>query len=513
MPFDADHALMPTRRSVMRSGAAATVTALCGPGVRAAAPRALAVSTTVVMRSANPYAHSFPDLYSIWSQVYGTLTRYNYRAGRLEPLLARSWSALSDRRWRVELDPSLRRHDGGPACTARDALHTFARIKTDQASVQGDFLAHIAALERIGDYTFDIVTTTPFAQFPDEVLSRVAMTSADLYARHGSKADTIAPFGWGPYALRRFEIDNRIVLSRSAFWRGRNQRAPATVVFKRIVEPDQRLTAVLNDEVQIARQIPPQMMARVRSNQAVELSVSPGLEFMFLGMNLRQRPFGDVRVRRAVAHAVDRRLIVDKMLFGMADLMDGAISGSQDCHRPTARFPAFDPARSRALLAQAGYPNGVGIDFYTASGAYVLDRQIGEAIAQMLENAGFRVRFQAPSFETFRIMLQKGQLPLYYTGRSTAPDPMDNLVQYYEPGASHRTNYANPAVGAAFAAAHGAFRKADECRILGGISQTLVDEAPSLFLWTHRLINAKRRTVGWQPDRSGTVWLQDVVMQ
>lgn len=504
---------MFTRRGVVRSGAAVAMAALCGPGVRAAARGALSVSTTVVMRSANPYAHSFPDLYSIWAQVYGTLTRYDYRTNRLEPLLARSWSALSDRRWRVELDPSRRRHDGGPACTARDALHTFGRIKTDQASVQGDFLAHVAAFERIGEYTFDIVTKTPFAQFPDEVLSRVAMTSADLHARHGPKADMIAPFGWGPYALRRFETDNRIVLSKSAFWMGHNPRAPATVIFKRIVEADQRLTAVLNDEVQIARQIPPQMIARVRSNPAVDLLVSPGLEYMFLGMNLRQPPFGDVRVRRAVAHAINRPLIVNKMLFGMADLMDGAISSSQDCHRPAAGFPDFDPARSRALLAQAGYPEGVGIDFYTASGAYVLDRQIGEAISQMLEEAGFRVRFQAPSFETFRIMLQKGQLPLYYTGRSTVPDPMDNLVQYYEPGASHRTNYANPAVGAAFAAAHGAFGKADECRILGNISQTLVDEAPSLFLWTHRLINAKRRTVGWQPDRSGTVWLQDVVMQ
>lgn len=484
---------------------------MCGQGAGAKAPGDLSVSTTVVMRSANPYAHSFPDLYSIWAQVYGTLVRYDYRTNRLEPLLAKSWSALSDRRWRVALNPALRRHDGGPACTARDALHTFRRIKNDPGSVQRDFLTHIAALDWVDEHTFDIVTKTPFAQFPEEVLSRVALSSAELHARYGSKADTAAPFGWGPYALRRFEIDNRIVLSRSPFWKGPNPRSPKTVIFKRIVEPDQRLTAVLNDEVQIARQIPPQMVPRVRSNPAVDLSVSPGLEYMFLGMNLRHRPFGDVRVRRAVAHAVNRPLIVNKMLFGMADLMDGAISSGQQCHRAVADFPNYDPMRSRALLASAGYPDGVAVDFYTASGAYVLDRQIGEAIAQMLGDAGFRVRFQAPSFETFRVLLQKGQLPLYYTGRSTSTNPMDNLVQYYETGASRRTNYDNPKIDAAFSANRGAFKRADQCRILNGISQTLVRDAPSVFLWTHRLINVKRRNIHWQPDSSGNIWLQDVM--
>ena len=104
----------------------------------------------------------------------------------------------------------------------------------------------------------------------------------------------------------------------------------------------------------------------------------------------------------------------------------------------------YDPAKSRELLKKAGYPNGVAVDFYATIGRYTLDKQICEAIAQMLNRAGFKVTLKTPEWSTLWANVQKGGVPFYYMGRGSIIDPSVMMQQYFGTGGSPRIGYSNP---------------------------------------------------------------------
>lgn len=506
---------LPSRRAIVR-GAGACLFPLpmlpAGAFAQASPGRALTITTTGILNNANPYAHSSIHLYYLWSQIYGSLGRYNYNAGRYEGVLAESWQTVEPTRWRFTLRQDLKRHDGGPGPTARDAVHSWRRVLSDPASQQAFYLSEVDRFEAVDARTFDVVTKRPFAQLLSSLFDRFVLTSAELHESHGAEADKAAAFGWGPYRLERFDIDRSVIVARSPSWPGMPAAAPARVVYRQILEPEQRVTALLNDEAQIARLIPPQLVDRLKGNPAVRPIETGSLEWMFLGMNVAIKPFDDPRVRRAVAHAIDADLIIKRLLFGLADRMQGGIGNFQDCFAPSPNQPRYDPARAKALLAEAGFPNGFDVEFATANGRYVSDRQVGEALAQMLRQVGIRAKLATPDYANFTNDIRQGKLPLYYTGRAAANDQIEALAQYFETGGSRRTNYSDPEADRLFREVRSAFQVERQCELQRALSDKLSHDAPVVFLWTHRLVNGTRANVTWPADPTGEPWLTDITV-
>ena len=186
-----------------------------------------------------------------------------------------------------------------------------------------------------------------------------------------------------------------------------------------------RVTALLNNEVQIA-QIPPQMVERVRGASNVRLVVGdPSHEFMFLGMNFNFKPWDNKLLRQAVGYAIDRDAIIQGILGGYATRLDGPIGPGQ-----TATLPTCSPStptirkRARQLVAQAGYPNGLDVEFATSAGRYTMDKQISEAIAQMLTAVGIRAQaLLTPEYSTYWASILEGKVPFYYQQRGSIRDP------------------------------------------------------------------------------------------
>ena len=492
------------RRTLLQLGAAALAT-----NAQAQTAKTTTITSTTIMTSINPYAHSAADLYRIWSNVYGTLGRYDYTKKAFVGTLAKSWQNLEPTRWRFTLRDDLKRHDGGAGPTSADVIHSWNRILHDPASQQRYAVNEIDRIEAVDDRSFDVITKRPYAQLLTNFFERSVITSKTLYDQHGAEADRAAPLGWGPYKLDRFDTDNRIMLSLSPLWPD-SQAMPARVVFRQILEAEQRVTAVLAGEVQIARMLEPQQLDRVRDQPGITVLQTRLLETMFLATNSATKPWDDVRVRRAMAHAIDRDLIIDRLLFGMADKIDGAMTADQTCYAPATHPITYDPAMSKQLLAEAGYLKGVDIDFWTANGRYVADREIAEVISQMLQQVGFRVTLHAPDYATFFSNVQAGRCPLYYGGRSIGPDPVEAWSQYFETGVSKRTNFSDPALDAQLDTIRATFDPARQCTLLHDINDRLVDDVPALYMWTHRAIHAVRRPVQWAADATAEVWLPNV---
>lgn len=480
-----------------------------------AADKVLALTSQATLTTMNPYGESEQQMYFVWCQVYGCLGRLDYVTKELKPMLAERWEVVDPMTWRFHLRTDLKRQDGGPGPTARDVIHSWKRIMNDPASAQRYMMFEIKDMIAVDDHTVDIKTVKQSGQIAIDLFSQFAITSADLYDKYGQTVDRGHAIGWGPYKLEKFEVDQSLVMRKNNAWPDSRPNSPDIVIYRQMREPEQRVTAVLNNEVQVARQIPPQLTARFKGQDRVKLVSSPSVEIMFMAFNVKMKPWDDVRIRRAAAYAINRDAIMKRILFGFADPLDGALGPAQICYqKPSPQAIHYDPAKAKEILAQAGYKNGgPEIEIQGSTGRYISDRQIVEAISQMLGEVGFKVKLVIPEWSNLWADVRNGKSPAYYMGRGQVADPSIALSQYFETGLSPRIGYSNKQVDELFEKVRSTLDPAERCGYIRQVVDKLAEDVPAQFLWTHKLVNAVRSDIELPPDPSGEIWFPDVVMK
>ncbi len=475
--------------------------------------RTMTITATEPMTTDNPYGDSSAPVYSLWCHTYGCLGRIDVADKKAVGILAEKWEAIDPTTWRFTLRQDLKRQDGGPGPTSADVIHSLDRIRHDPQSAQSSFVAMIDAIVAVDDHTFDIKTKAPAVNLIEALFDRFIVTPADLYEKYGRGADKKAPIGWGPYKLEEYSADRRVVIRKNPAWiepdHADTSKSPDVVIFQQMREPEQRVTALLNGEVQIARSIPPQLLPRLEGQSGVKVLKTGGVEVMFLAFNNKMAPWTDVRVRRAAALAVNRPLIVDRLLDGNAKVQDGLVGPNQLCFTgPPDRTNAYDPKKAKALLAEAGYANGgPDIEFNTAVSRYVSDRQVAEAVAQMLRQVGFRVKLNTPEYANFWADVRKGQSPFYYMGRGSIYDPADAAGQFLGTGQTPRVQYSNPQFDALLTAQYAQSDRDQRCQTWRRLNQIMIDDVPMHFMWTHSVVTGVRANIDMKIDMSGEFWL------
>ena len=150
----------------------------------------------------------------------------------------------------------------------------------------------IKEIVALDNYTVKIVTKEPTASLLEFIFDRVIITGKDLYDKYGARdADRKYPWGWGPYKLKELVIGQRIVLEKDAGHPDVKPENPDTLIFNIMREPEQRVTALLNNEIQIAQFIPPHLAERVKSAPNAELHPASSVEIMFLAMSPKYKPW------------------------------------------------------------------------------------------------------------------------------------------------------------------------------------------------------------------------------
>lgn len=475
--------------------------------------RVVTVSSTGSMISGNPYGDSATQMNNIWCQIYGCLFRFSPQTNDYEGYLAESWENVSPNVWRVVLRDDLVRHDGGPPPRAEDVIHSIDRINTDPDSQQGHRVATIERAVALDERTVEIHTTTPDVTLIDRLADSFIVTSKELFDAHGTAADTSHPYGWGPFTLNEYLIDDRIVMERSEHW-PHEEGVPEVIVYQQIREATQRVTAMLNGEIQVARAIPPELLSRFDGRDDIQLIESNSNELMFMAMNVGFEPWDDVRIRRAAAMAIDREAIIDRLLGGKAVQLEGVIGEGQFCYSGLPDNPVtYDPEGARALLAEAGYPNGgPAVQFFTPNGRYLADREVGQVIAAMLEQVGFEVDFQAPEWGSLWADIRTGRAPAYYMGRGTVVDPAIPMIQYFGTGETPRIQYSNPELDEMLDRQAAEFDVEARCALLREINQLIIDESPAHFLWTYMFTTATPAGTTVEVLPNGELWLAGMRM-
>jgi peptide/nickel transport system substrate-binding protein len=157
-------------------------------------------------------------------------------------------------------------------------------------------------------------------------------------------------------------------------------------------------------------------------------------------------------------------------------------------------------------LKQAGYPDGVAVDFYATVGRYTLDKQICEAIAQMLNRGGFKVNLKTPEWSTLWANVQKGGVPFYYMGRGSIIDPSVMMQQYFGTGGSPRIGYSNPVLDKLLVKERETFDHDARMKVLQEAMGVINDEAPAIFLWRHQMAWGLSKAIEYAPEANGYIY-------
>ena len=286
--------------------------------------------------------------------VYSTLFALNERL-EVVGLLAERWDSPTPTTYVVSLRKGVRFHDGHEL-TSDDVVYTFTSL-LDPSFIsprKGAYrmLDHVRAVD---PYTVEFTLKEPFGSFPINLVIPIVPKGAGASLRN-------APIGTGPYRFVSFAVDDRVVL---APFEGYMDGAPGNggVVIKVVPDDTMRGLELRKGGVDlVVNDLAPDIVHQLRADPTLQVVEAPGTDYAYVGLNLRDSILKDVRVRQALAYAVDRDAIVRHLRRGLARPAVGILPPMSWAFTADVPDYRFDPARAGALLDEAGYrdPDGPG---------------------------------------------------------------------------------------------------------------------------------------------------------
>jgi peptide/nickel transport system substrate-binding protein len=359
---------------------------------------------------------------------------------KLVPWLATSWTQPDAKTWRFKLRPNVKFHDGA-IFTADDvvfsverAMHPLSQLKI---AVQG-----VERAKKIDNLTVDFIMKEQNPVLPNHLfMLRIAnrawavKNNALAPQNYKESEDTYAARnanGTGPFMVKERQPDVRTVLVAHPDWWNKDspEKGNLTEVTLLPIKSNQtRMAALLSGDVQFVNDPPPQDIARIKASPQVKVQESPESRVQYLVFDMQRdallygsvknkNPFKDIRVRQAVAHAIDADAIKAKVMRGMAELT-GTIITNQDqgFSKDADTRLKYDPERAKKLLAEAGYPNGFSVTLDCGNNQPAAD--ICQAVAPMLARAGINAAPNVTPIANLFPKLQKFDTSFYLLSWAT----------------------------------------------------------------------------------------------
>jgi peptide/nickel transport system substrate-binding protein len=373
----------------MKRIALTLIIALLALPAMAMAKSDLVVVTDAPPKSMNPHAYSSDANLSYMSNFFDGLLQRPAPDGKLSPALAVKWERLDALTWKFELRKGVKFHNGNDF-TAADVKFTFERMKDPQYSKLLNIANSIASIETPDDYTVIFKNVKPVPWFAETMHQNFIVDMESSKDRDDGDYNT-KPMGTGAYKFVEWVKGSYIRMAANAdYWEG----APKyqTVDIRPITEEATRFAALAGKQADIVNGVPVSLIERIEKMAHVELVSRPARRAIYMGMsNKPGTPFADIRVRKAIAHAINEDEIIDKIMRGQATAAAQVPDVPTVGYLPGLKRLPYDPAKSKKLLAEAGYANGFDITVAGPNDRYVNDEKICEAVAKYLAKVGLKV--------------------------------------------------------------------------------------------------------------------------
>ncbi|WP_454805927.1 ABC transporter substrate-binding protein [Paraburkholderia fungorum] len=448
--------------------------------------------------------------------VFDTLVRID-KDGHFHPYLARSFRQVDPLTWAFTLNQGIKFHNGDEM-TANDVKFTLDRVVSDKSLIENPRFSSIKEVKVIGPYDFQIVT-----KYPDPVLLNrlVRMGGSILPERYfkekGVDYFTQHPVGSGPYEVVNYELDHQLVLKRfDGYFKGKVSDWKTAVL---TVLPDAatRVNELVTGGMDLVTEIPPAEWSRVNGQAGMKIVAGNSTQVILLIVNCNQGfPTSDRRVRQAIEQAIDSRLIVRKLFDGLGTPTRTHITpGILGFDKSLYDTSAYDPEKAKALLKEAGYSanNPLKLTLQIPKGRYLLDAELGQLVAAMLESAGIQVHMElleASKYVQVRDSNKNEALMLAGYGNSMF-DPFLPLNALNSKSYFKRIGYRNEKVDALLDQAMQTTDPDQRAGMYREVQQILAVDLPYIYLYNEQYftgINTER--VSFVPPASKDILVEDI---
>jgi peptide/nickel transport system substrate-binding protein len=439
--------------------------------------------------------------------VFDSLVRVDDR-GRLVGDLAGSIERPDDLGIIFHLKHGIRFSDGREL-TSRDVKFTYESILDPalQSAKRGG-LKQLKTIEAPDEYTIVMTTSEPYA--PAIEMGMYGIVPAGTPP---TSATAVSPPGTGPFRMTRYTRDDSAWLERNPY-RPALEGSPQGIVFKIVPDPTVRALELTEGLCDVApNDVEPEVLPYLIAQPHIAVNEAPGTTYQYLMFNFRNRTLRDLKVRHAIAYAIDREAIVKSFLRGTARLATGMLTPENWAYDGNVALYGYDPARANRLLDEAGYPLGVNgmralkfIYKTTPEGS-----RVAEAVQAMLRKVGIKVDIRSNELATFLSDLDKGNFDLTSLRWIGINDPNHYYLVFDsgmtpQQGGSNRGAYANPQMDALVERGMHTIDPSARRSIYAQVQQLAAQDLPYVSLWWPQNVTVLNREVeGFEPRANGSL--------
>ncbi|MBM3450932.1 MAG: hypothetical protein FJX78_08150 [Armatimonadetes bacterium] len=432
--------------------------------------------------------------------------------GRLRPWIATSWTNVNPTTWRIKIRKGVTFHNGEPLNAESVA---FSIEQYNRSRGEGNkYFQFIKGTKAVDAETLEITTDGPIPATPT-MLGFLFVLPKNYYTQVGPERFGVEPVGSGPVKMQGWQRGVRLVVVRNEkYWRG--VLPIEEITYRPAPEASTRVAMLLTGEADIIANIPPEQIPRIEAGR-MRVIRQPSLRKLFVEFNMKQRPLDDVRVRRALNHAIDKEELINLVLGGNAIREIGPVPDGWLGANPKNQLTAYDynPARARQLLAEAGVGGGFQMDLWHSIGRYLKDKEIAEAIAAQLGNVGVRVNLQGMDIGSLvqRIHTQNLSGAHLFSWAPLIFDT-DNLwrAHFYSKGLNQYAVSAK--TDELLLAGAAALDRRERQRIYSELERHVVnDMVPWIFLYRQSLIYGVSNKVGWLPRADEVINVRNLIVK
>ena len=510
--------LAPTRRAFLLSTAAlAVVSTLPGFAFAQSATPTPGGSVSINIGTEPPVlvliAHTAGAAYYISGKTNEGLLTYDENF-QPQPLLATEWEVAEDGlRYAFKLREGVKWHDGKDF-TAEDVAFSILALKEHHPRGRATF-ASVEQVNVLGSHEVELILSKP-APF---LLTAFASFEAPIVPKHlyegtnvPENPHNVAPVGTGPFTFVEWVRGSHVILKKNENYWGEGKPYLDQLIIRFIVDPAAAVAAIESGEVQVSvANVPLTDIERLKANPNLVVDTRPAPYSPSIAraeFNLENPYLADIKVRHAIAHAIDKDFIVNTIYLGYATRLDGPVSPDlARFYNPDVPKYEFDPAKAEALLDEAGYPRGADgfrfklfVDPTQPSGP---PKQTGEYFVQALAKVGIQVELRTQDFATFvkRIFTDR-DFDIAIEGMSNLYDPTVGIQRLYwsknfKVGLpfSNGSKYENPEVDRLLETAAVEIDPAKRLQLFNDFQRVVVEDLPTLDIVTPASITISDKRV------------------
>ncbi|WP_170480027.1 ABC transporter substrate-binding protein [Ruegeria arenilitoris] len=405
-------------------------------------------ASTTDPQTMDPHAVNSAPVLGFLNNVYEGLVRRG-KDMRVEPALAVSWEPIGDGEgWRFNLREGVTFHDGSEF-NAQDVLFSYQRASGEAADTRSWF-APVSEVNVVDDYTIDFMMTAPNPLFPSSIANWMIIDQGWAEANDASVPDketgnyaTLNANGTGAFKLTAREPGLRTVLEPFEGWWDNAEHNITVAEFNPIQNPATAVAALLSGDVDMINPVPIQDVARLQGNGDVEVIQGIEARVIMLGFDHeaealkytddagQPNPFRDVRVRQAVAKAVNVDAILATIMRGSAEAASQLVSPAMSGYsRTNTDRPTFDIEAAKALLAEAGYADGFSFGLKCPNDRYLNDEAVCQAVVSMLAQIGVTAELDAMPVRNYWPELREDNYDMYLLGWSPGTFDAEHPVRF-----------------------------------------------------------------------------------